>query len=86
MLGALLLLACADDPCVAMCDAAETRYEGCMEERGLSWGMSYADATDYVDGCSTWVWEERQLGQEPACPAMTTTFESGTCEDYDAAW
>lgn len=82
----LLLLACAEDPCVAMCDAALARYSRCMEERGLEWGMAYADAADHRDACETWVWEKRLLDEEPDCPAMTATFDSGSCEDYDAAW
>jgi hypothetical protein len=81
-----LLLACSEDPCVAMCVAAQARYEVCMEERGLTYGMTYADAADYQNACDTWVWEQRQLGEEPACVDMTTTFDEGTCEEYDAAW
>lgn len=87
MLLAALLQACTyTDPCESMCSSALTRYEGCMEERGLEWGMAYADEEDYLNFCETWVWEQGQLGAEPDCPAMQATFDDGTCEEYDAAW
>lgn len=81
-----LLLACEADPCADMCVAAQGRYEVCMEERGLTYGMTYEDAADYQNACETWVWEARQLGETPACAEMTRTFEEGSCEDYDASW
>lgn len=86
LLLALLLSCTPDDACDAMCDAALARYEVCMEERGLEWGMSYADAADYRDGCETWVWEMETLGEPPRCEVMTTTFRDGDCDAYTAAW
>lgn len=82
----LLLLGCAEDACDAMCDAALDRYEICMAERGLAWGMAYADAADYRDACATWVWERRQLGEPDTCAEMEATFTDGDCAAYDAAW
>lgn len=87
MLLAALLLSCTHaDPCESMCESALARYEVCMEERGLEWGMAYEDDDDYLNFCSTWVWEQRQLGKEPDCPAMEVVFEDGSCEEYDNRW
>jgi hypothetical protein len=69
-----------------MCDRARVRYESCMEERGMSYGMAYEDARDFDNACTTWTWEQGVLGEAPDCAAMSSTFENGTCEDYDAAW
>lgn len=69
-----------------MCGRARVRYEECMEERGLSYGMAYEDAGDYDNWCATWTWEQQVLGSPPRCEAMVETFADGTCEDYDAAW
>lgn len=85
----LLLLACdPPDACVPMCVAARERFAACLEEEGLEWGpaVGYADAADYDDWCATWAWELRQLGQADTCAARIPTFETGTCDDYHAAW
>jgi hypothetical protein len=87
MLLIALLQSCTHtDSCAAMCQSALDRYEGCMEERGLEWGMAYEDEADHLNFCETWVWEQEQLGTPPDCPAMQATFDEGDCEEYDAAW
>jgi hypothetical protein len=69
-----------------MCDAALERYEACMEERGLEWGMGWEDARDYRNWCETWTWEQGVLEHDGVCEDLRPTFTDGTCEDYDAAW
>lgn len=84
----LLLLGCADDACVAMCDAGLERFEACLEEDGQQWGESvgYADAADYRDWCETYTWELQTLGEADTCASRRDALVSGTCDDYGAAW
>ena len=82
----LLVLACAPDACDAMCDAGLGRYEACMEERGLDWGLAYRDEVDWRNWCDTVSWEWRRLDEADRCEANLRTFAEGTCEEYDAAW
>ena len=83
------LLACTpSDDCDAMCGAALERFTSCLAEGGQSWGdgVGYADEADYEDWCSTWTWEQRQLGEAAACSEKLVAFEDGDCNGYYAAW
>ena len=82
------LTACTPDVCAEMCVAAQDRFEACLEEGGLSWGASvgYDSPSDYENGCETFAWELRELGQAETCGARLETFEDGTCSDYHDAW
>lgn len=84
-----LLLGCGPDPaCVAMCEAAESRYTTCLADAGLDWGaeVGYQSAADYANWCATWVWEMEQTGGDPACAARRRVFATGTCADYYESW
>lgn len=85
----MLLLACAAaDPCAAMCDAAQVRFEACLDEQGQEYGaeVGYESAADYANGCATYAWELEALGLADTCEARRATFADGTCADYHAAW
>lgn len=82
-----LLLGCApDDGCAATCDVALARYEACLPEWGLEWGVAYEDAADFRNWCDTWAWEQRQLGQADRCAEVTGALEDADCMGYAAAW
>lgn len=91
-LPALLLLfsgGCADaDDCARMCTAARSRFEGCLQESGSTWGTSvgYESALDYDNWCETFSWELRELGQADTCTDRLALVEAGNCTEYYDAW
>ena len=98
----LFLVACAGpepDPCEPMCEEAAALYGGCLEEWGLQWSdAGYEDQAHYLESCSTWAWELRELeaaaverGElsrsgrvDAVCVEREELFASGSCEDYTA--
>ncbi len=87
-IGALVLLGassgCAPaDACAEMCTAALDRFQTCIEADGRTWGDSvgYADPADYENGCDTFVWELRELGQADSCATRLAVFRGSEAED-----
>lgn len=86
---AIGLPGCApDDDCDAMCDAALDRYAGCISDAGMEWGESvgYTSEADFLNWCTTWVWEQRALDNAEQCGTNLTILEGGACTDYPALW
>lgn len=85
----LALLGCApDDACEAMCDAARASFEGCLDERGATWGASvgYTSESDYAGWCETYTWELRELGEAEQCAQVLDAVSGADCAGYAAAW
>lgn len=76
------LLACADDPCAAMCAAAVPAYADCLSTWDADWSdAGYADAADFEAACATWAWEQRLMEREANARGET----SATCAERAAA-
>lgn len=59
------LWACAEDPCVPMCEAAGTAWGACLDRRDAAWpDAGWADEADFLDGCGTWAWTQRKLARD----------------------
>lgn len=87
LVAAALLGGCAPaDACAEMCTAALARFETCIEADGREWGESvgYADAADYTNGCETFTWELRELGQADTCATRLAVFRGDASEGEDA--
>jgi hypothetical protein len=92
---------CSPTPsCDEVCAAARPVFEGCLDERGLTWGdgVGYADAEDYDLWCDTWIGEQRLLAQtavdaggaqtalERRCVEQIRALEGDDCAVYDGLW
>ena len=93
-LGFLLLSSgCApDDSCASLCAHAHSKFASCLEERDAEWGTSvgFSSAADFDDWCSTFVWEERELGTsasgELTCADRQAIIDDGDCSAWYTAW
>ncbi|HND30018.1 MAG TPA: hypothetical protein PKY30_15345 [Myxococcota bacterium] len=83
---ALILLACAPDPCVDYCTGAHDFFVGCLQTEGQAWatGMGYADAADFDNACGTWSWELERLHQTRACDL--SRLQNPSCDDIYLLW
>ncbi len=81
---ALALPGCAaQEACADMCEAAETRIGGCLEDQGIAWtDVGWQDPADFRAFCATWMEEARALGELDRCPEMTKLLEEGSCADW----
>ncbi len=84
ILPLLLAGACAEpDVCTPMCEAAASLYGGCLRDWGADWeAAAYTDEADFLDACTTWAWEMKQLERD--ADEIGATDE--TCEEREAAF
>jgi hypothetical protein len=76
-----------------MCEGAARLYGGCLRDWGAGWeAAAYADEADFLDACTTWAWEMKQLeaeagregSTEAACEerGAAMTADTATCEAF----
>lgn len=91
-LVAFALGGCATTPdvCITLCQHAEATFTACLADEGQDWGPSvgFTSERDFDDWCSTWVWEEQQLSDDPSgeCAQRQALVDDGTCSDWYGAW
>lgn len=78
----------ADDGCEQLCVHAEEKFSACLEEKDAEWGASvgFTSEPDFQDWCSTFIWEERELGRGDQCPARQAVIDDGDCAAWYTAW
>ena len=65
-----------------MCEAAEALTADCLEGWSLEWSAAgYANAQDFQNSCSTWIWEQEQLIKAAEKRGENTANLAQTCSD-----
>ena len=86
----LSLSACGgqDDGCEELCVHAQAKFAACLEENETDWGTSvgFTSEQDFDEWCSTYIWEERELGREDLCPARQAVIDERDCAAWYTAW
>ena len=90
----VMTAACVGVPpsCEEMCASAVERMPECLQEWEQDWrDRGYLDATDFDNGCDTWVWEQLMLVGEQrtdaACAVRRDFWRVGTCDQaFSTAW
>jgi len=62
MFWVLLLVGCGAEECEQMCNEAASEWRRCLDAADQDWSdIGYRSRKDFEAGCTTWVWENRQL-------------------------
>ena len=90
LLTLLLLPACQQEPdgCEQLCARAEEKFSSCLDEGGTSWGTSvgFTSEADFANWCSTFTWEEEELGRADQCDERQAVIDEGDCAAWYTAW